>query len=295
MGTGAQGLPGQVTPGLQTATTNLTNNPYVGLAQTAANQAGMYGIGTLAPAMGAGATSLFGLGQTGAPYAQQILQTGFDPQRALYNQQFQQMQDQSNAINSMYGLGSSPAGAGLAEQNANNFNIAWQQSQLQRQQTAAQGYGNLVNSVGSAYSGGADLGTAALGTLTTAGATPYNTYQTGQQNNVSALNALTSGVTNAYGLDANTLNALAAYLKLGQSATAIGQTGAANTAANNAALGSALGQGLQGLSGIFGNSSTGASVAQPTVDTSGSSIVSGDYSALGNQGTSFNSYGYAAY
>ena len=256
--TGAgQNVARTVTPALFSATSNLTQNPYAGLMQGTANMASNYGLGTLAPQMAGGANTLFGPGNTGAPYAGQVLQTGFDPQNALYNRTYQQTVDQSNAINSMYGLGSSPAGAGLTEQATNNFNIDWQNAQLQRQQQATAAYNNLVQGTGKAYSGASDLGTAALGTQTTAGALPYQTYATGQNNNVAALNQLSTGANTAYGLDQNTLNALAAYLKLGQSATSVGQAGAAQNAGNMTALGSALGSGLQGLSGIFGGGGTG--------------------------------------
>ena len=267
MFTGANALPGQITPGLQKATTNLVNNPYAGMAQGGANTAGMYGTQTLAPSMATGANQLFGLGNSGAPYGSQILQTGFDPQQALYNRTLGQVTDQSNAINAMYGLGSSPAGAGLTQQNTTNFNIDWQNAQLQRQTEAAAGYGNIVQGVGKAYSGGADLGTAANSMYANAAAQPYGAYQTIQGNNVAALNNLGSGVTNAYGLDANTLNALAAYLKLGQSATTVGQAGAKQNAANMAALGPGLSSGLNSLSNLFGNSGNPNSGSNVTTST----------------------------
>jgi hypothetical protein len=290
---GAQNLPGQVVPGLDTATQNLTNNPYTAMAQGGANAAGAYGTNTLAPQMQAGASSLFGLGATGAPYGSQILQTGFDPQKALYNQQFNQQQQQSNAINSMYGLGSSPAGAGLAAQNATNFNIDWQQSQLQREATAAQGYGNLVNATGAANAGGADLGTAANGMLVQAGAQPYGAYSTIQGNNASALNTLSTDTQNAYGLDANTLNALAAYLKLGQSATSVGQAGAAQNAANNTALGSALGSGLSGLSNLFGKSNSSTTNSYGAANTANyATTQSPTYQEGGGNPGDFSGYGY---
>ena len=70
---------------------------------------------------------------------QQAYQTGFDPQMALYHQLYQQQQNQSGAANSMYGLGASGQGAALANQNAQNFDINWQNNQQQRQLQGLQG------------------------------------------------------------------------------------------------------------------------------------------------------------
>jgi hypothetical protein len=77
--------------------------------------------------------------------AGQILQTGFDPQSALYNRTAQQVLDQSRAVNAMSGVGTSPYGAGVTGQTMANFNIDWQNQQLQRQAQAAQSAGNLTN------------------------------------------------------------------------------------------------------------------------------------------------------
>lgn len=270
----ASSIPNYVLPQAQNAVGNLTANPYLTGYQTAANAAGIYSAGTVAPGQQSGAATLQGLGaqstpyaqsllqsgQASVPYANQILQTGFDPQNALYNRTAQQLSDQTNAINSMYGLSSSPYGAGVAGHAMENFNIDWQNQQLQRQTQAAQGYGSIlsggVNAYGSgladvakAYGGAGDLGTQAAGTMTAAGALPYTTYQGGQNDILSALNNYSSTGTNSFGLDQNTLNALAAYLKLGQSATSIGQAGAAQNFGNNQSIGSGIAQGLSQLGG----------------------------------------------
>lgn len=286
----ALNIPTQTVPTIEAAGWGQVNNPYQGMAQGAANAAGQYGTGTLSPQMTSGATSLFGLGNTGSPYGARILQTGFDPQNSLYNSTVQHVTDQSNAINSMYGLGSSPAGAGLTQNTIANFNMDWQNQQLQRQAEAAQGYGNIVSGVGQAYSGGANLGVAGQSELVSSGALPYNTYNTGQGNIINALNSVSSGAQNAFGLTGNELNALAAYLKLGQSATTVGQAGAAQNASNNAALGSALGSSLNNLSGLFGKggSSTGQT-GYGTGSNSGYQGVGGSYGA-----SSYGSAGYGA-
>jgi len=56
----------------------------------------------------------------GGQVAPQALATAFAPNNGLYNQQLQQTTDQSNAINAMYGLESSPYGAGVTDQNVQN-------------------------------------------------------------------------------------------------------------------------------------------------------------------------------
>jgi len=83
----------------------------------------------------------------GMDRAHQMLDNGFDPQGALYDREFQKMQDQQNAINAMYGVSSSPYGAGVAGDQARNFNIDWQNNQLGRQLSALQGFGNYQSGV----------------------------------------------------------------------------------------------------------------------------------------------------
>lgn len=221
---------------------NIQANPYAPQAQTTANQASAYGTGTLAPMQQGGAASLYGAGNT-------VLNTAFDPQLALYNQQAQRTQDQANAINAMYGLSSSPYGAGVANQAMTNFNIDWQNQQLQRQIQGVQG-------AGKAYSGASDLGGTAGQTIAGYGALPYQTYLGQQTTPLSA-------ISTAQGLDSNAMNALAAYLRLGQSATSVGQTGAGINFDQNQALGQGIGQGLSGigqftsgLSTLFGGNSS---------------------------------------
>ena len=223
---------------------------------------GSAGLGGLAGQQANAANQLFAAGGQGLPYGSQILQTGFDPQNALYNRMAQQTTDQANAINSMYGLSSSPAGAGLADQALSNFNIDWQNNLLNRQLQASQGYGNLISGAGRALAGGSDLGGSALQTAVTSAQLPYQTYVGFQTDAMNAANNLVSGITNSYGLDQNTLNALAAYLRLGQSATGIGQAGQQQAFNQNQTTGAQLGSALnslsnnQGLANLFGGGGT---------------------------------------
>jgi hypothetical protein len=77
--------------------------------------------------------------------ANAILQTGFDPQNALFNRTQQQVLDQQNAINAMSGVASSPYGAGVTGQTLSNFDINWQNNLLNRQATAGSAAQGLYN------------------------------------------------------------------------------------------------------------------------------------------------------
>jgi len=113
-------------------------------------------------------------------YAQQMLQTGFDPQSALYSRTYQQLQDQTRAALEARGIDSSPYGAGVEANALGNFNIDWQNTQLGREQTAAQGaeglYGQYQTGMTSGsqlQAGGAELTGQGLAALQNAGAMTY--------------------------------------------------------------------------------------------------------------------------
>lgn len=310
-------IPNYVLPQAQAATSNLAANPFLTGYQNAANTAGAYGAGTVAPGQQQGAATLQGLANQSAPYAgnilqsanasipaaNQILQTGFDPQNALYNRTAQQLTDQTNAVNSMYGLSSSPYGAGVAAHNLENFNIDWQNQQLQRQTQAAQGYtgllggaagayGSALSDVGRGFAGAGDLGTQAAGTISASGQLPYSTYMGGQNDILSALNNYSNTGTSAFGVDQNTLNALAAYLKLGQSATSIGQAGAAQNFGNNQSIGQGLGQGLSQLAGPLSSLFNSPSTSPYDTPGYGGGVSAGVYPDQSNL-QSYPDYGYS--
>lgn len=122
LGQGMQAL-GQYGPGVQAAA-NSAAGTYGGLASYLNNMA-QQNIGRQ--------NELYGAGQN-------VYQMGLDPQQALYNRTRQQVQEQTGATNAMYGLGSSAAGAGVANQALSNFNIDWQNQQLGRALQGLQGY-----------------------------------------------------------------------------------------------------------------------------------------------------------
>lgn len=163
---------GQVLPQAGGITQNLVNNPYAGQLQSGAGTAGQLGQQAGLNAFGAGG-GLYGAGN-------QVLNTAMDPQQALYNQTLAQVTQQQNVQNANAGVGSSPYGAGLTDMNINNFNIDWQNQQLQRQIAG-------LGAAGSAYGQGANLQQGGVGTYLEGAGLPYSTFNQIGNNQIGAL------------------------------------------------------------------------------------------------------------
>jgi hypothetical protein len=212
--TGTQQLPNyaqQNYPQFQSATNNITS--------------GAYGAPQI---QGAGNTAISS-GNSLVPYATQALQTGFDPQNAQYNAQFGQQQQQTGANAAANGVAGTPYGAGVTNAADNEFNLAWQQQELQRQQTGASTANSLLNQQNQ-------------------GATTGSNLLTGAANeNLTGLTALNNAGSAATGVDQQMIQDFLAYLS--------GGTSASNAATNqySAESSAALGQqglNMQGLSGL---------------------------------------------
>ena len=220
--TGIANLATSAAPGAYNAATNA--------GQTAYNQSqslipsGLQGL-SVAPGVFNQAQSL--IPSTTQPELQagaSVLNTAFDPQQALYNQQYQQMLDQQNAMNAMNGVAGSPYAAGISGQAGTNFNIDWQNAQLNRQ----------IAGLG-AYDQAAQTAAGDLSQLQTTGVNNFNALNTGALSNFSNLSntgtsALNSGINTGVG----------ALSTLGN--TAIGANSAASdlgTAALNTQAGAA--------------------------------------------------------
>lgn len=236
----AGGLPSYAIPQAQAQTQYALNNPYVNQQQGAANDVYNYGLGTAVPAAQQGAASLYGLSALGSSYAPQALANGFDPQSALYNQQYQRNLDQTNAINSMNGVSGTPYGAGLATQSAQNFNTDWQNQQLGRQNTAANTYGALSGTAGAGYTGSLGLATTGMGIAQTAGSAPYQAYAGQVGNNLGSLSTLGS----IYG---SSLAPLQNQYNIGSSYLGATQSGAVNASNIQGQQGAAAGQSFASL------------------------------------------------
>jgi len=128
-----------------------------------------------------------GAGQALLPYASRIMDTGFDPQNALYNRTLQQVQDQARSGQAARGISMSPYGAGLENQNTRNFNIDWQNQQLQRQATAAGAAGGLTQTGAGVTNLGSQMQAGAAPLYYQSAMYPYATNQTIGQNQMSAL------------------------------------------------------------------------------------------------------------
>lgn len=253
---------GQTLPQYGTITQGLVNNPYANLYQASANGIAPYATGAGGQQYGAG-SNLINAGQSYLPYAQQTLQTGFDPQQALYKQMFQQNTDQTRAAEAARGIATTPYGAGLEDQSNLNFNNQWQNQQLARQGQAATTAGALTGAAGGALTTGAGGQTTGLNTMLQGASLPYataNTIGTGQQ---TALNAY-----GQYGAGASTtaqkqIADFLQYLGLGdQSASVQNSQYATQLTGQNQAftqqqtLGKNLGSSLSGLGTYFGSAPT---------------------------------------
>jgi hypothetical protein len=86
-----------------------------------------------------------------------ILNTAFDPQQQLYNRTAQQIRDQQNAINAQSGVATTPYGAGIAGQRMQDFNIDWQNQQLQRQAAGLGAAGTAYGQGGNTLAQGGQL------------------------------------------------------------------------------------------------------------------------------------------
>lgn len=182
---------------------NAVNNPYGGFAQGTTNQFAPLGIGTSLGAIGnAGMLGGEVPGMLGA--AGSILNTGFDPQNALYNRTAQQLTDQTNASLANSGIGNTPWGQGVLGNTLSNFNIDWQNNLLGRESTAAGAAGGLIGQAGNTAAGAFNLGMGGVQGGIGAGMSPFNTFGT---------------------LGAYPLNLLSGGAQFGQQAAAVPQMG----------------------------------------------------------------------
>jgi hypothetical protein len=293
-----------VAPQLQQISQNVQSNPYYQQAQQGAGNAANLATTQVAPQQFAGAqqdTQLGGLAALGGiqgynqaqslipgttqPELQagrQVLNTAFDPQRALYNQQQQQNQDQGNAINAQNGVAGSPFGAGLSAQNNQNFNLNWQNQQLGRQTQGLSAYdsaattaaGNMatltnagsgalnagINTATGANAAASDLGTAGLNTVAGAAQLPQEVYLQQQQAALAALGAQVQGTNASQAMTQQGVADQGAYLNIGQTAS----QGATNAAQVNNQASAAAAAGFGNLFGdITGMFSFGGGGSSP--------------------------------
>ncbi len=213
---GVQGL-GQYNtydiPGAQQYTQQLLNNPGIGGYLQGAGQAGQMGMQAGQQAFGAGG-NLYGMGN-------QVFNTAFDPQSALYARTQQQLQDQVRAGEAARGIQSSPYGAGVENKAMSDFNIDWQNQQLQRQLQGLQG-------AGSAFGQGAGLQGQGVGMYQQGSALPYMANQQVGQGQMAALSGLGQFGQAASTLPQQQISDWQNYLTYGNQAAGINNQGYAN-------------------------------------------------------------------
>lgn len=164
-------------------------NPFQNTAQNASMVAGQQAYGAGGQAISQGNNMYSG--------ANAVMNTAFDPQQTLYNKLQQQNTDQTNANEAQRGITMSPYGAGVANESNKNFNIDWQNQQLQRQESGLQ-------SAGTGNTTGANLQSTGVNQLNAAGQLPYATgqqaFENSQQSIQDYLNYLNHGTAASAGV-----------------------------------------------------------------------------------------------
>ena len=177
-----------------------------------------------------------------------ILNMAFDPQNALYNKTAQTLTDQTRAGEAARGLGNSPVGASIEGQALGDFNLNWQNNQLQRAESG-------VGAAGTAYGQGATVAGMAPGMTYNSGALPLQAYQTAAAAPGQAANTYSTELAQSLAPLLNQYQGLSQYLNYGQG-QANGASGAFNTQQNfNAGQQSSAVQGL--LTGLGNTNSNG--------------------------------------
>jgi len=253
---GLQGmnLPASLIPQYQSAVGQTGfGNPFAGSAISNAANTGAVGMGVGANMLGAG-NMITGAGANLLPYSTNLLQSGFDPQQALYGRTLQQLQDQTRSGLEARGIDSSPYGAGVEADQLRNFNIDWQNNQLQRQIAAGQGAAGLTGAAGGAFNTGAGLGTQGLETMIGAGSLPYSTFGGIAGDTLSGLNTLGQAGLTATQIPQTAIGDYLGYLGIGNQAGQVAnqafrnQLDQSNLLFNQQQkLGQQFGAGLQGI------------------------------------------------
>ena len=225
--------------------------------------------------------------------ANAIMNTAFDPQGQLYQQQYQQNQDATQAALAARGINTSGTGAGIVNQSDQNFNMNWQNQQLARQQaglaSAGNAYGQGQAGLASGLSGMQGVASGMAGGLA------------GLQGVSSGINA---GVNNMFGAQSGLNAGLGALESAATTGQNIGSNAAQNYAAggampsntyygNLASQASLLG-GLGSAAGSYGGlTSSGANLGNMglgQLNAASSLPYSTANTITNNQGSSLNNY-----
>lgn len=197
-----------------------------------------------------------------------LAQMGLDPQKALYAQQLQQTNDQSNVNNAQYGLTGQQA-AGNTNQADQNFNTSWQNQELQRALTGLEGQAGATGAAVTAATGAQNVGSAGAGSILAGGAAPYTAGQTIGGNQETALQQYLSQLLGPVTSSQSTIGDLAGYLGQGINASASQGSqaladyyGSLTGAQGGAVGGAALGNSLASLFSTQANPASNSGVGQ---------------------------------
>jgi len=278
----------QIALGAENAGINAANQ-YGPQYQNAANSAaGTYA--GLAGVLNNQANANFGTQQSLLDAGQNVYSMGLDPQNALYNRTAQQLRDQTGATNSMYGLGSSAAGAGVANQALSNFNIDWQNNQLSRALQGLQGYGQAAGVAGQYGELASNQAQAAPGYALLSGQLPYTTAQTIAATPGSLASTYGQYLnSNLYGPAEGIQNQIIPYMNNGQGAQAVPFQA---QSAGAGAAGSLVSQGIQGLGTAYQNAGSWGNLFNGTTGSFGSGDFSGAFTSSPYYSGGGNSYGF---
>lgn len=263
--TGANNPYTQLSPQIVQAFQQLFNTPSTAGYNAAAGTSGAASTG-----VGNNSINLSSLLSGAAPGAlsagQSVLNMGTDPQQALYGQQLQQTNDLANVTNAQYGLTGQQA-AGNVNQADTNFNIDWQNNELQRALSSLSGADTNLTAVGNAATTAQNTGAAGAASLLTGGATPYTVGQSIGSNQETALTQYLSQLLGPSTSSQSTIGDISQYLGLGVDAgTASNSNQLANyyaqlTGTEAGAVGGAVaGSGASSaLSSLFNTQASGGS------------------------------------
>lgn len=265
------------------------NTAYGGAYQAAANQAGIGYTNAGNALTSLGNLDLMTQGNL-LNAGQNVFQMGLDPQNALYDRTLNNVQQQVNANNSMYGLGSSAAGAGVANQALSNFNIDWQNNQLSRALQGLQGYAGAANTAGSYGQAGANALTLAPQYTLAGGSTPYNTAQTIASTPGSLANTYGSFLnSNVFGPAEGIMGQIIPYMNYGAGAQSVPFQAQSQGAG---ALGSLVSQGISGLGNAIQNAGGFGNFFNGTTGSFGGGDFSGAFTSNPYYSGGGNSYGF---
>lgn len=265
------------------------NNAYGGAYQTAANQAGIGYTNAGNALTSLGNLDLMTQGNL-LNAGQNVFQMGLDPQNALYERTLNNVQQQVNANNSMYGLGSSAAGAGVANQALSNFNIDWQNNQLARAAQGLQAYTGAANTAGSYGQAAGNALTQAPQYTLAGGSTPYNTAQTIAGMPGSLANTYGSFLnSNIYGPAEGLMSSIIPYMNYGAGAQSVPFQAQSQGAG---ALGSMVSQGISGLGNAIQNAGGFGNFFNGTTGSFGGGDFSGAFTSNPYYSGGGNSYGF---